>query len=389
VASETIEYSQIKFPPLRNDRLLRTIRGEPVDRIPVWIMRQAGRYLPEYRKFMADKEFFAVCRNPKQVAEITLQPVLRYDLDGSIIFSDILVIPQAMGLSISLDPVKGPVFAKAVDSREAWEALRRSMLASLGSPTGGAEVDLLVAGAPRLVSPALDYVGAAITETRTQLDGRVPLLGFCGAPFTLAIYMIEGGNSRTFAKTSALMHGDPTTAKEMLLVLAHMCAQYLMLQVRAGAQALQVFDSFAGALSPDVWREFSLPYLTLIADIVKKEFPHIPMIGFAKDAHHGLEALTASKYDVIALDSSMDLGECYKTITAKGKSIQGNLDPTVLYAPPQKIKDIVGRQLVAAFGSEGKVPSKYIANMGHGMSPDHDPEHLGALIDAFHAYGAK
>lgn len=343
---------------------------------------------------MADKEFFQVCRNPKQVAEITLQPILRYDLDASIIFSDILVIPQAMGCQISLHPEKGPVFKEPVNDKASWEKVQDSLMQQLGLAvsSGMSSADknqLLVANAAKLVSPSLDYVYAAITETRMQLEGRVPLLGFCGAPMTLAIYMIEGGGSRTFSKASGLMNGDPQTAHEILTVLAHMCAHYLMNQVRAGAQALQVFDSYAGALSPEIWREFSLPYMTLIVDLVKKEFPQMPMICFAKDAHYGLAELSKTKYDVVALDSSVDLGKCYSEMVAAGKGVQGNLDPTVLYAPPAKITEIVSQRLQAAFGTMDTVPTKYIANMGHGMSPDHDPEHLGAFIDAIHAFRPK
>eukprot|EP00667_Euglena_gracilis_P010774 EG_transcript_10984 len=391
VASEPVEYSTIKFPPLINDRLLRAVRGEPVDRIPIWVMRQAGRYLPEYRQFMAGKEFFQVCRNPKQVAELTLQPVLRYNLDASIIFSDILVIPQALGCSITLHPEKGPVFKEPVDSTAAWHKMQDDLLNGLGIPMPGATSSeknaAIIANVSKLVSPSLDYVYDAITETRMQLNGRVPLLGFCGAPMTLAIYMIEGGGSRTFAKSSRLMNGDPQTAHELLAVLAHMCAHYLINQVKAGAQALQVFDSYAGALSPDIWREFSLPYMRLIAEIIKKEFPQMPTICFAKDAHYGLNDLADTPYDVIALDSSVDLGSCHRQMAAKGKAIQGNFDPTVLYAPPEKISAIVGEELKKSFG--GSVPTKYIANMGHGMSPDHDPVHLGAFIDAVHAFGQK
>lgn len=390
LSGETVNYSPIEFPKLTNDRLLRAARGEPVDRIPVWIMRQAGRYLPEYREFMKTKEFFAVCKNPKEVAEITLQPIDRYDLDASIIFSDILVIPQAMGMGVKLVEQVGPVFDTPVSDKAAWENLQDSMLKDLGIDAAGKsaveKTDLLVENSAQLVT-ALDYVYDAITETRTQLNGRVPLLGFCGAPMTLFVYMVEGQGSRTFTKTAEMMYGDPETANQILTVLAHMCAAYLANQVRAGAQALQVFDSYAGGLSPEIWNEFSLPYMQLIAKLIKEEFPQMPLIGFAKDAHYALDVLSESQYDIVALDSSLDLGECHKMMTAKGKSIQGNFDPTTLYAPPQKIHEIVTSSLKKAFGD--KVPTNYIGNMGHGMSPDHDPEHLRAFIDAIHSHGQK
>jgi uroporphyrinogen decarboxylase len=385
-------YTDIEFPPLKNERMLRAARGEAVDRIPIWVMRQAGRYLPEYREFMSDKEFFTVCKDPKQVAEITLQPILRYDLDASIIFSDILVIPQAMGMAVSLQPTVGPVFEEPVRDKATWNKMQDRLLGELGltvtpEMTSAEKNALLVANADKLVSPSLDYVYDAITETRTQLDGRVPLIGFCGAPMTLAVYMIEGQGSRTFTHTAQLFLGDPETAHEMLTVLTHMCAHYLMNQVRAGAQALQAFDSYAGALSPEVWMEFSYPYMKLIADMVKKEFPELPTICFAKDAHYALDVLSETKYDIIALDSSLDLGACHEKMTSKGKGVQGNLDPTVLYAPPEKITELVADKLQKAFGDGSKIPTKYIANMGHGMSPDHDPEHLRAFIDAIHAFG--
>ncbi len=342
------------FPPLQNDLMLRAARGEETERTPVWIMRQAGRYLPEYRALRAEHAFFDVVQSPKLAAEVTLQPIDRFPLDAAIIFSDILVVPQAFGLEVQMKSGVGPHFPAPLDTP--------------------ADLDRL--DAPD-IDATLGHVFDALTETRMQLNGRVPLIGFCGAPWTLMAYMIQGGGSKNFKKARAWLYQHPQASHDLLQRITDVLITYLRGQIEAGAQLVQVFDSWAGLLGPDTFQSVGLPYLRQIAEALKASHPHTPSIVFAKGAPYALEALADTPFDVIALDWTMDPREA-RAIVGDRAVLQGNLDPCALYAPPNDIRAAVGNML-SAFGPHG-----HIANLGHGMHPDHDPEHARAFIEAVH-----
>ncbi|KAF6018592.1 UROD [Bugula neritina] len=353
------------FPPLKNDLLLRAARGEKVERVPVWAMRQAGRYLPEFKAVRADNEFFKVCRTPELACEVTLQPLRRFDLDGSIIFSDILVVPQALGMTVEMIPGKGPSFPEPLVNPEDMEKL-------------DFKCD---------VTKSLSYVYEAITLTRIKIDGQCPLLGFAGAPWTLMGYMIEGGGSKTFSKVKKWLYCYPEASHKLLQLLADTIVDHLVAQICAGAQLVQLFESNAGILGPQLFYKFSLPYIRYISKKVKenltsKGVEHVPMIIFAKDAHYALEELSESNYEVVSLDWTIKpknaRSRCGENVT-----LQGNLDPCALYASKEEIASIA-KELVESFGTR-----RWIANLGHGMYPDHDPEHLGAFIDAIHKYSEQ
>ena len=342
------------FPPLQNDLLLRAARGEPTERTPVWMMRQAGRYLPEYRALRQEHPFFEVVGTPALAAEVTLQPIERFPLDAAIIFSDILVVPQAMGLEVQMVPGKGPHFPDPLDGPDALD---------------------------RLVAPdiedALGHVFGALTLTRQRLAGRVPLIGFCGAPWTLMAYMIEGGGSKTFKTARAWLQQHPDESHALLQHITDVLVPYLNGQIEAGAQFVQVFDSWAGLLGPRTFRTFAQPYLAQIAERVAEAHPEVPKVVFAKGAHYATEALAETPYEVISLDWTMDPAATREAAAGRA-ALQGNLDPCALYAAPEAIRRQV-QDMLAAFGPHG-----HIANLGHGMHPDHDPEHARAFIDAVH-----
>lgn len=376
------------FPGLRNDLILRAARGQQTERAPVWIMRQAGRYLPEFRKLRESHDFFTCCRVPSLACEITLQPIRRFAglLDAAIIFSDILVIPQAMGLTVEMLPAKGPHFPEPLTTPKEMERLRK-------------KVD---------VEKELGYVFEAITMTRKELLGEVPLIGFCGAPWTLMAYMIEGGGSKSFEKAKRWLYDYPEQSKELLQRIADVCVDFLVGQVKAGAQMLQVFDSWAGELSPYHFRTYSLPYLRTIASSVRERlacssYACVPMICFAKGAlGHSLPEVAKAGYDVVALDWTVEPDVARKVVDmtlphaaskkraakAEGSNeaghriaLQGNMDPSVLYASKEAIEQEVERMLRAkkgGFGGQGA----YIANLGHGITPGVDPEHLKCYLKA-------
>jgi uroporphyrinogen decarboxylase len=342
--------AQHSFPPLKNDLLLRTARGEKVERPPCWVMRQAGRYLPEYHEAKGDRDFFECCRSPEIATEITLQPIRRYAglIDAAIIFSDILVIPQAMGMEVIMVDKKGPVFPNPLQTPED-EQYREVM---------ERECD---------VKESLDYVYKAITRTRTKLEGQVPLYGFCGAPFTLLCYMVEGGGSKIFKQTKTWTFKYVKESQALLHKIAVLCVEYLAQQVVAGAQIVQVFDSWAGELSPVSFREFALPYLVYIADNLPKRLKElgqevVPMVVFAKGAWYAVEDLCKTRYDVIGLDWLHEPSEAYAVAQKYGKVLQGNADPGVLYGGHQAITKVVAN-MVQGFGG-GK--QGWIANLGHG-----------------------
>ncbi|RKP05401.1 uroporphyrinogen decarboxylase [Thamnocephalis sphaerospora] len=348
------------FPPLKNDLILRAARGEPTERTPVWVMRQAGRYLPEFRETRAEHDFFRVCRTPELATRVTLQPIDRYAglLDASIIFCDILVVPQALGMTVEMVPGKGPHFPEPLREPADLERLTT-------------HVD---------VEKELGYALDAITLTRQQLAGRVPLFGFCGAPWTLMAYMIEGGGSKTFSKAKRWLFQYPDAASQLLQRLTEVAADFLVAQVNAGAQIVQVFDSWAGELSPADFERFSLPYLRQIAERVRAQLGDraVPMVVFAKGAHFGLHALAHAGYDVVSLDWTVTPQEARRAMAGAPRvTLQGNLDPCLLFAPHDVLR-ARARQMINDFGVGGG----HIANLGHGMMPDHDPEALRVYLEA-------
>lgn len=343
-----------EFAPLKNDLLLRAARGEETERTPVWMMRQAGRYLPEYRELRAEEAFFEVCRTPELATEVTLQPVRRFAVDAAIIFSDILVIPQAMGMDVQMVKGRGPVFPDPISTP--------------------ADLDRLID--PK-VETALRYVYEALTRTRQRLEGRIPLIGFCGAPWTLLTYMIEGGGSKHFVKSRSWLYRYPAATHRLLERLTDAALQHLIHQIEAGAQAVQVFDSWAGLLSPTEYGEFARPYLQHIAQSLKRAYPDVPSIVFARGAAFAPEMLAGLGFDVISLDWTSDPTAARRAVDGRA-ALQGNLDPAVLFAPPDVIRKEV-RRMLQAFG-----PGGHIANLGHGMHPDHDPEHARVFVDAVH-----
>uniref|UniRef100_H2YNM3 Uroporphyrinogen decarboxylase n=1 Tax=Ciona savignyi TaxID=51511 RepID=H2YNM3_CIOSA len=350
------------FPSLKNDLLIRAAYCEEVERTPVWAMRQAGRYLKEFQEVRAKHDFFTVCRTPELACEVTLQPLRRFDLDAAIIFSDILVIPQALGMEVQMVPGKGPVFPKPLIHPNEIKALNQDP-----------DID-----------KELGYVFDAITLTRKKLEGKVPLIGFSGAPWTLMAYMVEGGSSATFSKARAWLFQYPEESELLLNLLTNTIIKYLVNQVKAGAQTLQVFESHAGILGSSTFAKFSLQYLSRIASGVKKELSdlgisRVPLIVFAKGAHYALEELSATDYDVISLDWTIDPKRAREISSAKGKALQGNLDPAVLYGSPDSI-NCATKRMVEAFGARG-----HIANLGHGMYPDLKPESLKAFVDTVHS----
>ncbi|TKA70925.1 hypothetical protein B0A55_06128 [Friedmanniomyces simplex] len=356
------------FPPLKNDLLLRTARGKKVSRTPCWVMRQAGRYLPEYHEAKGKKDFFECCRSPEIASTLTLQPIERYAglIDAAIIFSDILVIPQAMGMEVVMVDGKGPHFPDPLGSpedRQYAEVMER-------------EVD---------VKESLDYVYQAITLTRQKLEGRVPLYGFCGAPFTLMCYMVEGGGSKIFRQTKTWVFRHPEETKRLLGKIAALCVEYLAQQVLAGAQIVQVFDSWAGELSPTSFRQFALPYLEFISDNLPRrlrelEVEVVPMVVFAKGAWYALEELCRTKYDVVGLDWLHEPKEAYAVAQKYGKVVQGNADPGVLYGGHDAITKVV-EEMISGFGG-GK--QGWIANLGHGITPFVKPDDLRFYFQEIH-----
>ncbi|KAF2716725.1 uroporphyrinogen decarboxylase [Polychaeton citri CBS 116435] len=356
------------FEPLKNDLLIRTARGQKVERPPCWVMRQAGRYLPEYHEAKGNRDFFECCRDPEIASTLTLQPIERFEglIDGAIIFSDILVIPQAMGMEVIMVDKKGPVFPtplESPDDRQYTEVMEK-------------DVD---------VKESLGYVYDAITMTRKKLAGRVPLYGFCGAPFTLLCYMVEGGGSKIFKQAKTWIFRHPKESKALLQKIAEICVEYLALQVVAGAQILQVFDSWAGELSPSSFTEFGLPYLKYIADKLPERLKElgeepVPIVAFAKGAWYAVEALCQTNYDVIGLDWLHDPASAYAIAQKYGKVLQGNADPGVLYGGHEAITRVV-TEMVSGFGG-GK--QGWIANLGHGITPFVNPDDLKFFFSEIH-----
>eukprot|EP00760_Papus_ankaliazontas_P004905 PhM_4_TR12262/c0_g1_i1/m.52958/K01599/hemE, UROD; uroporphyrinogen decarboxylase len=385
------------FPPLKNDLLLRAARGEAVERVPVWIMRQAGRYLPEYLEFTADKDFFLTCRTPEFATEVTLQPIRRFDLDASIIFSDILVIPQALGLDVQMVPKSGPSLPKPLREIADVDAMLEGLHKRLDIP-----METLKAGGDfetgMKIVQSLTYVCEAITMTRHKLEGKVPLLGFAGSPWTLMSYMVEGGGSRLYNNIKRWVYARPEMCKMVLQLLTNCIAAFLVRQIDAGASAVQVFDSHAAELPPHKYAEFSASYLKQISDLVREHRPDTPQFLFCKgvvcgDLAKGPDGKLG--YDVLSIDFHHDLGEVRRELTAQGATcaVQGNMDPGNLTAAHDDIRAEVNRimgNVARANGTpSGGVPTGYIANLGHGITPDIDPESVRVYIDAVHNFRAE
>ncbi|MCD5970515.1 Uroporphyrinogen decarboxylase [Pseudomonas savastanoi pv. glycinea] len=348
---------------LKNDRFLRALLKQPVDVTPVWMMRQAGRYLPEYRASRAKAgDFMSLCMNPEFACEVTLQPLERYPLDAAILFSDILTIPDAMGLGLYFETGEGPRFKKTVNTMADIEAL----------PIPDPQKDL-------------GYVMDAVSTIRRELNGRVPLIGFSGSPWTLATYMVEGGSSKDHRKSKAMLYENPQAMHLLLDKLADSVIAYLNGQILAGAQAVQVFDSWGGSLSDAAYQEFSLAYMRKIVNglIRENDGRKVPVILFTKGGGLWLESMAETGADALGLDWTTNIGDARRRVGDK-VALQGNMDPSVLYASPQAIRAEVAR-ILASYGSG----NGHVFNLGHGITPEVDPAHAGAFIEAVHELSAQ
>lgn len=341
---------------LQNDRFLRALLKQPVDRTPVWMMRQAGRYLPEYRETRAKAgSFMDLCRNKELACEVTLQPLERYPLDAAILFSDILTIPDAMGLGLRFAAGEGPIFDCPIRTQ--------------------ADVDKLYV--PDMHDD-LGYVMDAVSTIRKALNGRVPLIGFSGSPWTLATYMVEGGSSKTFSKIKAMLFDQPEMLHQVLDVLADSVIAYLNAQIESGAQAVQIFDTWGGVLTPRDYKAFSLNYMQKIVDGLIKEHEgrEIPVILFTKGGGLWLEDMAETGAHALGIDWTLDLADARARVGDK-VALQGNMDPTVLYASPERVR----QEVATVLESYGK-GSGHVFNLGHGIHPEIEPETVGAFINA-------
>lgn len=339
--------------PLKNDLILRAARGEKTERTPVWLMRQAGRVLPEYRAVREKTGgFIEMVTNPELAAEVTIQPVDILGVDAAIIFSDILVIPEAMGLPYTMEEKRGPLFPRTVQT--------------------AADIDNI-----RIAEPEADlaYVLDAIKLVKRDLNDRVPLIGFAGAPWTIFAYMVEGSGSKTFSKAKKMLYAEPELAHKLLDKITQSTIVYLKAQIAAGADMVQLFDSWAGMLAPDVYDAFALRYIAQICDAITE----VPVTVFAKGAFFAREGMAKLSCNTIGLDWNMEIAES-RRIIGENKTLQGNLDPCVLYASFDQVREQT-RQMMKAF--EGQ---RHIANLGHGLYPDLHPDKVKCFIDTVKEY---
>ena len=345
---------------LANDLLLRALLREPTPRRPIWLMRQAGRYLPEYRATRARAgDFLAMCTNPQIACEVTLQPVVRYPLDAAILFSDILTIPHAMNLGLEFEAGEGPKFERPV--RSAADIDR------LGIPDPGRE---------------LKYVIEAVALVRRELNGRIPLIGFAGSPWTVATYMVEGGTSKAFGHIKRMMYEAPRELHRLLELLAKATVLYLNAQIAAGAQAVMLFDTWGGILTPAQYQEFSLRYMAQVVAALTRQAQgrRVPNIVFTKGGGAWLDKIADIGCDAAGVDWTMDLKTARRS--AGGRvALQGNLDPSALYAPPASLR----AETLRVLESYGPGPG-HVFNLGHGITPDVDPERVAVLIDTVRGY---
>lgn len=339
--------------PLKNDLLLKALRKEPVVRPPVWMMRQAGRYLPDYIRLREKYDFFTRVQTPELAAEITIQPVDQVGVDAAILFSDILVVPQAMGLTVLMEEGKGPRFPRTIRTQGDIDALETER-----------------------IEENLRYVTEAIALTKRELNGRVPLLGFAGAPFTILCYMIEGKGSKTWDKAKSFCFTEPELAHRLLQKITDATTCYLKAQVKAGVDAVQVFDSWSGCLSPEDFNKFAQPYLV---QITRELQPMAPVILFPKGSWYALEDLGRSGASAIGIDWCIS-PRMARHLSGGEITLQGNFDPAKLLLPVPEIKKAV-REMIDAFG-----PQKYIANLGHGITPDIPVDHARAFVEAVREY---
>lgn len=338
---------------LKNDLLLRALRKEQVERPPVWMMRQAGRYLPDYIKLREKYDFFTRCQTPELATEITLQPVDQVGVDAAIIFSDILVIPQAMGVEVLMEEGKGPSLPKTIKTQQ--------------------DIDALITDG---VEDSLKYVADALSLTKKELNGRVPLIGFAGAPWTILCYMVEGKGSKTWDKAKQFAYTQPELAHQLLQKITTITINYLKNQVKAGADTVQVFDSWAGSLSPADFKAFAQPYLLQIADALQGD---APVILFPKGTWYALEDLSHSSAAGLGLDWCVEPTVARK-LTGNRITLQGNFDPAKLLAPIPQIKQWV-KEMIDGFGAQN-----YIANLGHGITPNVPVDHAKAFVEAVKEY---
>ena len=340
---------------LKNDLLLRALRKEKVERPPVWMMRQAGRYLPDYIKLRNKYDFFTRVQTPELATEITLQPVDQVGVDAAIIFSDILVIPQAMGLEVLMEEGKGPSLPKTIQTEKDIAALNTANAAD-----------------------HLKYVLDALTLTKKELNGRVPLIGFAGAPWTILCYMVEGKGSKTWDKAKQFAYTQPAMAHALLQKITDITIDYLIAQTRSGADTVQVFDSWAGSLSPEDFKTFAQPYLVQIADALKD---HAPVILFPKGTWYALKDLAETSASGIGIDWTI-APKLARELTSNKITLQGNFDPARLLAPIPQIKKWV-KEMIDGFGTQN-----YIANLGHGITPNVPVDHAKAFVEAVKEYQA-
>jgi len=335
---------------LQNDLFLRACKRQPVERTPVWMMRQAGRYLPQYRAVREKADFLTMCKTPELATEVTIQPVDLIGVDAAILFSDILVIPEAMGMHLEMHEGKGPIFPDPVRNEEDAKNLK-------------------------IIDPSKDlkYVLDAVSLTKKELNNRVPLIGFSGAPWTLLCYMVEGRGSKNFSFVKTLIHNNPKLAHSILDKLADAIAKYLSAKIEAGADAVQIFDTWGGNLSQTDFEEFSLRYIEKIISNIKRDGQ--PVIVFAKGVHYNLNKIADAGADVIGMDWTMDLGKVRNEIGDR-VALQGNMDPTVLYGSEEKIRNEVKR-ILSNYGNG----TGHIFNLGHGILPDVKPENAKFFID--------
>ena len=349
--------------PLKNDRFLRALTGQAVDVTPVWMMRQAGRYLPEYRATrQLAGDFMSLCQSPELACEVTLQPLRRYEMDAAILFSDILTIPDAMGLGLYFSEGEGPRFRKVVRSEQD--------VADLPMPDVGSD---------------LKYVTDAVSLIRRELNGSVPLIGFSGSPWTLATYMMEGSGSKDFRHAKAFMYSQPEAMHALLEKLTESVTSYLNAQIAAGAQAIQIFDTWGGILTTSGYQEFFLAYMRKVISGLTREAEgrHVPVIMFTKNGGLWLEEIAKAGSDSVGLDWTIDMSQARARIGSQ-VSLQGNMDPSILYSSPESIR----REVARILESYGHGPG-HVFNLGHGITPGVNPDNVKVFIDAVHELSAQ
>ena len=353
----------MSFAPLKNDRLIKALLRQPTDTTPVWIMRQAGRYLPEYRETRKQAgSFLDLCKNRELACEVTMQPLRRFDLDAAILFSDILTIPDAMGLGLYFSEGEGPKFERPLRSES--------------------DIEKIFVPDP---SETLRYVTDAVSLIRHELNGKVPLIGFSGSPWTLSTYMVEGGSSKDFRYVKGMLYENPKALHRLLDTLAQSVVAYLNAQIEAGAQAVMIFDTWGGALSPEAYREFSLDYMQQIVSQLKRSHDGqtIPVTLFTKGGAQWIEAIAATGCDAIGLDWTININEARQRVGDK-VGLQGNMDPCTLYASADVIRQAV-KKIITDFGPN----PGHVFNLGHGIHPAINPDHLGVVIDTVHDAGRQ